>query len=63
MADTTVVSPYPKATNQQADVQAIADNNIKNLGAKSSVVTEDTNNWILTTVWPGGNGATSSGST
>jgi hypothetical protein len=53
MADTTVVDLYPKATNTQAEVQKIALNHLAN-GAKSSVVTEDATNWILTTVWPGG---------
>lgn len=52
MADTTTVDTYPKATNQKPDVQAIADNHLAN-GAKSSVITEDATNWILTTVWPG----------
>jgi hypothetical protein len=53
MADTTTVDTYPKATNTQAEVQAIAQNHLAN-GAKSSVVTEDATNWIVTTVWPGG---------
>ena len=53
MADTTVVDSYPKATNTQAAVQAIALNHTAN-GAKSSVVTDDATNWIVTTVWPGG---------
>jgi hypothetical protein len=52
MADTTTVDTYPKATNQKSDVEAIAQNHIAN-GAKSSVVTEDASNWILTTVWAG----------
>ena len=50
MADTTTVDTYPKATNQKSDVEAIAQNHN---GAKSSVVTEDASNWILTTVWAG----------
>ncbi len=53
MPDTTTVDTYPKDTNTRAEVQAIAQNHLDN-GARSSVVTEDANNWILTTVWPGG---------
>jgi hypothetical protein len=52
MADTTTVDTYAKATNTKAQVQAIADNHVAN-GAKSSVITEDATNWILTTVWAG----------
>lgn len=52
MADTTTVDKYPMATNTQEQVQAIADNHVAN-GAKSSIVTNDGTNWIVTTVWPG----------
>ena len=52
MADATTVDKYPKATNTKAEVQAISQNHLAN-GARSSVLTEDATNWILTTVWPG----------
>jgi hypothetical protein len=52
MADTTVVDKYPKATNTEPSVQAVAQNHINN-GAKSSVVTDGGTDWVLTTVWPG----------
>ena len=52
MVDTTTVNTYAKATNTKAEVEAIAQNRLAN-GAKSSVVTDDSTNWILTTVWPG----------
>ena len=52
MPDQTVVDTYPKATVTQAQVQQIKADKLAN-GAKSSVITEDPTNWILTTVWPG----------
>ncbi len=52
MADTTAVDKYPKATVSKADVQKIQTNKLHN-GAKSCTLTDDTDNWILTTVWPG----------
>ena len=52
MADATVVDKYPKATVTKAEVQQIQTNKLNN-GAKSCVLTEDSSNWILTTVWPG----------
>jgi hypothetical protein len=52
MADATVVDKYPKATVSKAEVQQIQTNKLNN-GAKSCVLTEDSTNWILTTVWPG----------
>ena len=53
MADATVVDTYPKSTNTKADVEKIRQQHLTD-GATSSVITEDANNWILTTVWPGG---------
>jgi hypothetical protein len=52
MADATVVDKYPKATVSKTEVQKIQTNKLDN-GAKSCVLTEDSTNWILTTVWPG----------
>jgi hypothetical protein len=52
MADATVVDTYPKATVSKAQVQQIQRNKLNN-GAKTCTLTEDSTNWILTTVWPG----------
>jgi len=52
MADAPVVSKYPKATNNKADVQKIQQKHLDD-GAKSCVLTDDATNWILTTVWAG----------
>lgn len=52
MADATVVDTFPKTTTTKAQVEQIRQNKLAN-GAKSSVITEDNTNWILTTVWPG----------
>jgi hypothetical protein len=52
MADTTVVDTYAKAATLKAQAEEIAKNKTDN-GAKSSIVTEDDTNWIITTVWPG----------
>jgi hypothetical protein len=52
MADATVVDTYPKTTVSKAQVQQIQANKLGN-GAKSCALTEDSTNWILTTVWPG----------
>jgi hypothetical protein len=52
MADATVVDKYPKATVKKTQVQQIQADKLSN-GAKSCVLTEDSANWILTTVWPG----------
>jgi hypothetical protein len=52
MADATVVDKYPKASNTKADVEELRQQHLAD-GAKSSTLTEDATNWILTTVWPG----------
>ncbi|MFI5020044.1 MAG: hypothetical protein ACHQRJ_00120 [Alphaproteobacteria bacterium] len=52
MPDKTVVETSPKATTTKAQVQAVQAQHLSD-GAKSSVITEDPTNWILTTVWPG----------
>lgn len=52
MPDTTVVDKYPKKTVSKADVEKIQANKLNN-GAKSCTLADDTDNWILTTVWPG----------
>jgi hypothetical protein len=49
---TANVVQYPKATNSKADIEKIQQRNLAN-GAKSSEITEDSSNWLLTTVWPG----------
>jgi hypothetical protein len=51
MAEQTAVDTYPKASNARAAVDAMAQANLATGNAKSSVVTEDATNWILTTVW------------
>ena len=51
MADQTVVQTYPKATVTRVEVQNEQALALAN-GAKSSTITEDDTNWILTTVWP-----------
>ena len=48
----TNVNKFPKATNSRADIEKIQQRNLDN-GAKSSEITEDSSNWLLTTVWPG----------
>ena len=48
----TVVDKYPKATVTQAQVQQIQTDRLAN-GATSCDLSQDSTNWILTTVWPG----------
>jgi hypothetical protein len=52
MPDATVVDRYPKATVSKDEVEQIQTNKLDN-GAKSCALTDDSTNWILTTVWPG----------
>lgn len=52
MPDATVVDKYPKATISKAEVEQIQADQLSN-GARSCVLTEDSTDWILTTVWPG----------
>lgn len=52
MADATVVDKFPKATTNKPQVEQVRQDKLAN-GAKSSKITEDSTNWILTTVWPG----------
>jgi hypothetical protein len=49
----TDVTKFPKATNNRADLEKIRKSRLAS-GAKSSELTEDDMNWVLTTVWPGG---------
>jgi hypothetical protein len=54
MADVAVKRPYPKLTNQKSDVQAIQQHILDNkqkTGAKSCTLTEDNDNYWLTTVY------------
>jgi len=52
MADTPFVEKFKKATNTKADVEKVRQKHLAD-GAKSSVLTEDDTNWIVTTVWAG----------
>ncbi len=52
MPDTTVVEKFPKATTTRAQVEAVQAQHLS-AGAKSSLITDDGTNWVLTTVWPG----------
>jgi hypothetical protein len=52
MADQTVVENFPKSSCTKAQVEEIRQDRLAN-GAKSCTLTEDSTNWILTTVWPG----------
>jgi hypothetical protein len=52
MADATVVDKYQKATVSKDEVEQIQKNKLTN-GAKTCTLTDDSTNWILTTVWPG----------
>ena len=54
MPDVTVKRAYPKATNKKKDVQAMQQHILGNkdkTGAKSCVLSEDANNYYLTTVY------------
>ncbi len=53
MADATVVDKFDKATVKREEVEKIRIDKLTNAGAKSSVLTEDSTHWILTTVFPG----------
>ncbi len=52
MPDTTVVEKFPKATTTRAQVEAVQAQHLS-AGAKSSLITDDGTNWVLTTLWPG----------
>ena len=49
---TTQVERYPKATNNLGDIQSTQKARLAD-GALSSVIGEEDNAWLLTTVWPG----------
>ena len=54
MPDVTVKRPYPKSGNTKAQVQEIQKHIMDNkdkTGAKSCDLTEDSNNYYLTTVY------------
>ncbi len=51
MPNVTTVERFPKVTNTRAQVEGTAQGRIA-AGAISSVVTEETDNWVLTTVLP-----------
>ena len=51
MADVSFVETFPKQSTMKAQVEAERDFKLTLLGVKSSVITEDDNNWILTTVF------------
>jgi hypothetical protein len=55
MTDTPVEVPYSKTTSTREEVEAVARNHLAH-GAISSVVSETATDWILTTVWAGGDG-------
>lgn len=52
MADTTTVDTYDKAEYQQTDVEKFQADKLAD-GAKSCVLSDGGDNWVLTTVWPG----------
>jgi hypothetical protein len=54
MADATTIDKFPKATVTKAEVEEIQKKRVDEEHATSCVLTEDSTNWILTTVWPGG---------
>ena len=52
MADQTVVQTFKKTEITKDQVKSVRQQNL-DAHAKSSEITEDESNWILTTVWPG----------
>lgn len=52
MADATVVNKFPKLTNTKQDILNL-QKQFKDDGATSCDLSEDADNYILTTVWPG----------
>lgn len=53
MADATVVDKFAKVDYSRDDVDKICKKRTEEEHAKSCVVSGDSTNWILTTVWPG----------
>ena len=51
MATKTTIETWPKSSTSQAQIDAERQARL-DAGATSSTITEDTDDWILTTVWP-----------
>jgi hypothetical protein len=51
MADVTVVDRFPKATVTRADIESARESRLAS-GAKSTILSENDQDWILTTIWP-----------
>jgi hypothetical protein len=53
MADQTAVETFNKIEVSKTQVEQVRQDHLDS-HAKSSEITEDDTNWILTTTWPGG---------